>query len=762
MQWHPSGDPDRPLAYLPLAPGEAEALSPTEDGEMVWTSLEAVTRHPPLNKDGTETLLRVTTRDGRTVDVTKAKSVLVHRDGKMVPVDGDELRIGDEFCVSASQPTTVTTLDVNTVLAHPGDLPTITLDLDFGFLVGAYMCRGTTTPDEVHIPTTESAYINRVVTWGRAHGVEDNITGLGVIVHSKELARVMRHGCGSGCNKHVPSWAFTAPREFVVGMVDAYISGCDQGVLGSTSRHVRDGMSTLLSNLGLNTRLHDTQGYFSLDVPNIDTLVSFIGGLTLPRHLPDTAESHRWVLHDVVLDPVVAIQEVEPTSPWVYDLTVEGTRNMTAGNGIGCRDTFHTAGVLAHTVTQGVPRLKELIDMSTSIRTPSVHINFKKPYACHEHMARLLGAGIQHTYLNEVVATSEVTRGVAGDADMLALHDDTGDGEVIRIVLDRKQMYRRKLTVDDVGRAVRDYLGANGMVIWSEVNMLNWCVRVRVCKLEINSTRDLCLIHDFLLDNVPVHGVQGIKRVIMRSDTVRDLTPNGKLGAMKMWSADTEGSNLVRVLGLNGVDPTSTFSNDIHETMEVLGVEAATHQLLTEIRLVLSHDGAYVNDRHLQLLVDVMTHSGVLSPVTRHSMSKLGASVYTRASFEQTQDVLTWAAAMGTSNTTNGVTENIMIGNPISGGTGCVDVITRPDALPQPVKPTVVGKLKRDTAKQVVPLNRVAPSMVRPLNRTMPDGFIGKKRRALGPTKEHKKQRTLVLHSPSPRTDRRELHFHSP
>jgi DNA-directed RNA polymerase II subunit RPB1 len=421
--------------------------------------------------------------------------------------------------------------------------------------------------------------------------------------------------------------------------------------------------------------------------------------------------------------------------------------------------------VLAHTVTQGVPRLKELIDMSAHIRTPSLHVNFKEPYASHEHMARLLAAGIEHTYLHEVVQTSEVLEpGAPGDEEILELHGQPRpDSRVIRVVLDRGPMYRRKLTVDDVGRAVQAYLGAPGAVMWSEVNMLQWCVRVQVDRLNLGDTSysSVCLIHDFLLDNVPVHGVPGINRVIPRSDMIRAPNPSGRLEARRVWSADTEGINLIKVLGLDGVDARTTFSNDIHETLRVLGVEAATHQLLTEIRSVLSHDGAYVNDRHLQLLVDVMTHSGVLSPVTRHSMSKLGASVYTRASFEQTQEVLTWAAAMGTANTTNGVTENIMIGNPISGGTGCCDIITRPDALPAPYEPKVVGKLVRADKTQVVPLNRVAPALVCPLNR-VPPGFIGKKRKKIGVVERIKTRRTLVLHSPAPKTNDRELVFHSP
>ena len=459
--------------------------------------------------------------------------------------------------------------------------------------------------------------------------------------------------------------------------------------------------------------------------------------------------------------------------------------------------------MLAHTVTQGVPRLKELIDMSAKIRTPSLRVYLEEPYSTHEHMARALAAGMEYTLLHQVVTTSEVVwapplHPVTGpDAAMVELHealDDDGAPEgtsnsVIRFVLDRTRMCHKQLTVEAVGKALASYLGDHGVVIWSEVNMVDWCVRVRLkgfnlkpiitdtppeeaCELEMKASRT---VHDYLLDNVPIHGVNGIGRVLVRRETV--LVHNattGALDATSQWSADTEGTNLSRVLSLDGVDSCRTHSNDIYETLEVLGVEAATHQLLTEIRAVLSHDGAYVNDRHLQLLVDVMTHSGDLAPVTRHSMLKLGASVYTRASFEQTQDVLTWAAAMGMDNPTHGVTENIMLGTPISGGTGACDIITHTHALPpvqsrgRLVKPIV---MQREPHARVAPLNRnrVASKLVRPLNpnttsaAALVDGFVGKKRRRTDIAEEKSSRgRALVLHSPTVKMGVRMFVPHSP
>ena len=163
-----------------------------------------------------------------------------------------------------------------------------------------------------------------------------------------------------------------------------------------------------------------------------------------------------------------------------------------------------------------------------------------------------------------------------------------------------------------------------------------------------------------------------------------------------------------------------------------------------------------------------MTHTGDLAPVTRHSMLKLGASVYTRASFEQTQDVLTWAAAMGTDNPTRGVTENIMLGTPISGGTGSCDVITESHARPpkpyqtmhvKPISDIIVTK-----PSSVMPLLRPDTTTngggggVKPLYlKKNSAGFVGKKRRrdpssSSSSSSSSSLPRQLVFNSPSLKT----------
>ena len=93
---------DKDTTYAELCPEEEyyEVPSANEAGQTVWTRIEAVTQHPVINKDGTDTMLKVTTEGCREVIVTKAKSVLQLVDGKIVPFAGGDLRVGDYMPVS--------------------------------------------------------------------------------------------------------------------------------------------------------------------------------------------------------------------------------------------------------------------------------------------------------------------------------------------------------------------------------------------------------------------------------------------------------------------------------------------------------------------------------------------------------------------------------------------------------------------------------------------------------------------------------------
>lgn len=97
-----------------------QALSPDEDGKMMWTKLEAITKHPVINADGSDTILEVELESGRKIKATKAKSFLRLEGDKLLGCNGSDLAIGDQIPIAndlkmASLPT-VAFLNIRDVL----------------------------------------------------------------------------------------------------------------------------------------------------------------------------------------------------------------------------------------------------------------------------------------------------------------------------------------------------------------------------------------------------------------------------------------------------------------------------------------------------------------------------------------------------------------------------------------------------------------------------------------------------------------------
>lgn len=83
--------------YIPLDDGnDWKAYSCDENGNVMWTKLEAITRHPVVNKDGTETILEVELECGRIIKATKGKSFLIYDElqEKLIDINGDDLQVG--------------------------------------------------------------------------------------------------------------------------------------------------------------------------------------------------------------------------------------------------------------------------------------------------------------------------------------------------------------------------------------------------------------------------------------------------------------------------------------------------------------------------------------------------------------------------------------------------------------------------------------------------------------------------------------------
>ncbi len=142
----------------------------------------------------------------------------------------------------------------------------------------------------------------------------------------------------------------------------------------------------------------------------------------------------------------------------------------------------------------------------------------------------------------------------------------------------------------------------------------------------------------------------------------------------KTWILETDGVNLLDVFNSSYVDFVNTYSNDIIEVYDCLGIEAARQLLIEQITEVIEYEGSYINDRHIELLCDIMTNKGILTAINRQGINRGDIGPLAKCSFEDTTDQLIKAGLFGEKDKLNGVSSNIMMGQIINAGTGLCDI----------------------------------------------------------------------------------------
>ncbi len=301
--------------------------------------------------------------------------------------------------------------------------------------------------------------------------------------------------------------------------------------------------------------------------------------------------------------------------------------------------TFHYAGVAEIDVTLGLPRLIEILDVRKNPSTPMMTVRLLPEYAKDKEKATEIANKIEATYILDV-------------ADLAT------DIRRMRIIVtpDEKAMSKKGLSVDEVKKKIEKSL-KNVEVVESEGKI--------VIQITEPSYKVLMDTLD-KLKKLVLAGIKEIRRVIVRKDE--------ESGEYVLY---TEGSNLKKVMKVKGVDASRTITNNIYEIYEVLGIEAARNAVIREAISTLEEQGLEVNVRHIMLVADVMTVDGVLRQIGRHGVAGEKQSILARAAFEMTVNNLLEAAVRGDVDRLKGITENIIVGQPIKLGTGDVELVLK-------------------------------------------------------------------------------------
>lgn len=298
--------------------------------------------------------------------------------------------------------------------------------------------------------------------------------------------------------------------------------------------------------------------------------------------------------------------------------------------------TFHYAGVAEINVTLGLPRLIEIVDARKIPSTPTMTVRLAEGYAHDRDLAREVAWAIESTSL----------------LHLGSLATDLAEMNVI-IELNSDALTQRKITAEEVAESLRE---ETGLSVDQRSNTL-------VMAPEESSYRELLQLVE-KIKKISLKGIDGIKRVVIRKEGDE-------------YILYTEGSSLRKVMQFDGVDPTRTKTNNINEIGEVLGIEAARNAIINEATDTLREQGLTVDVRHIMLVADIMTVDGEVKQIGRHGVSGEKASVLARAAFEVTVNHILDAAVRGDVDDLKGVTENVIVGQPIQLGTGDVKLIAK-------------------------------------------------------------------------------------
>ena len=375
-------------------------------------------------------------------------------------------------------------------------------------------------------------------------------------------------------------------------------------------------------------------------------------------------------------------------------------------------NTFHLAGVSSKSnVTRGVPRIEEILRLTDNPKKPAMTIHLKAIDEADKDRASIYANMLEHTVLKDVVKTVQICfdpleRSTFIDTDKRIIEsfyafediirecngedqtDQTTKSKwIVRMELDAEALLDRNITMDDVHFAIK-HTNPDVQCIYSDYNDEQLVFRIRTngdmfkkkkgAIQSLDQSDEIYMLRNFqdsLLNNIVLRGVQGIENVIPRKLQNMVAKEDGKYVKKDTWVLDTTGTNMLDILGTDYIDYERTYSNDIGEMFDVLGIEAARQIIFNEFSEVMEFSDVAINYHHLSLLCDRMTVTKGMVAIFRSGLHNDNIGPIAKATFEVHTEILLQAARHADFDEMRGVSANVMCGQFGYYGTGAFNVI---------------------------------------------------------------------------------------
>ena len=318
--------------------------------------------------------------------------------------------------------------------------------------------------------------------------------------------------------------------------------------------------------------------------------------------------------------------------------------------------TFHYAGVATVNVTQGLPRIIEIVDARKVPSTTTMIIRLMPEKNSPEEAQKL-------------AASLEITT----TANIAQIETDVAQRRLV-LKLNKGNLKQKNMTgmevKDKLERALRLYVQADKEKNPGTLTIIPGVHNEEdLADLQDNPPSYTMLLQlEEKIRDMRLKGIPSIERANVQFDD-----KNGE------YYLSTIGSNLSRVSEIESIDRSRTYTNNIIEIFNYLGIESARQAIINELEATLLSARLEVDVRHLLMVADVMTSEGEVRAIGRHGVSGTKHSILARAAFEVTVNHLLKAGIIGETDRLTGVAENIIVGQPISLGTGSVELFYIPE-----------------------------------------------------------------------------------
>lgn len=425
------------------------------------------------------------------------------------------------------------------------------LDNATGIFIGLFLAEGNVDIKSGYVQITNNdngirAFVN---DWFAAFGIRtseevktNHIGGTSSCIrgYSVLLAKLLTALVGYGAaNKHVPSEAFAAPEEFILGLLNGYFSG--DGTIsnnsvetGSVSRRLIDGISMLCTRIGIFGKTFMTQlknnnlgtetiqptyrlsirGQWAFTFAKKIVMLHADKQNKLKTLRPSSTHRNFTAHGDVVLDTITEINPIDPAEhPKMYDLTVPSTFNFGLANGLQVRDTADT-GYIQRQMVKGMEDL--LVQHDGTVRDAGMNIvqyhygedgiNATKIESLGYSLGSMTRADIEREFgLKDVDLVPVLAEGV----------ERIEDTEALKVYVDAV-LADRRLLVEKV------YCNGREFGVYSPVNLQRLLQTIKV---------RFDLVADARTDLTPAYLLSTIDKLIIKTQTWSPLWS----GLLRFW-----------------------------------------------------------------------------------------------------------------------------------------------------------------------------------------------------------------------------------